>query len=78
MNTSGQSIATRAHLIIMALTLVVICVASISRFNQIAKDPSYTWFGYAPASIQPVLPLDYQIPEPQNDIHANLANTPAI
>jgi len=62
----------------MAVTLVVICVASISRFNQIAKDPSYTWFGYAPASIQPVLPLDYQIPEPQSDIHANIANTPAI
>jgi hypothetical protein len=71
MKTSAPSTLEHAHLIIMALTLALVCFGSVATSKQIAKDPSYAWFGYAPASIQPVMTLEHQIPMPQSDMHAD-------
>jgi hypothetical protein len=71
MKTSSQSLLQNAHLVIMALTLVIVCVGSAAKFKQISKDPSYAWFGYAPASIQPATTLEHQIPTPRNNVYAD-------
>lgn len=62
METSNFSLHKYAHLFILALTLLVFCAGSAARFKQISNDPAYAWFGYAPASIQPFVPVEYQIP----------------
>ena len=73
---SNHSFLDHAHLAIMAVTLVVACAGSALRFQQISQDHSYTWFGYAPASIQPFVPVEYQIPMQMADMHT--ATKPAI
>lgn len=71
MKTSGQSLLQNAHLVIMALTLAMVCIGSAATSRQIARDPSYAWFGYAPASIQPAMTLEHQVPTPYNEMHAD-------
>lgn len=78
MKTSSQSILEHAHLIIMALTLVIFCIGSASRSQQISKDPAYAWFGYAPASIQPVMPIEPEMTVQYKDTHEAPAMTPTI
>ena len=77
MNASDRSLLKYSHLIILAMTLIIVCVGSTIRFKQISQDPAYVWFGYAPASIQPFVPVEYQVPA-QIDTYAQSPTTPAI
>jgi hypothetical protein len=78
MKTSEKSFFDHAHLIILTLTLLIACTGSTMRFKQISSDPSYAWFGYAPASIQPFVPVEYQVAPQLDDAYAQTTTNPAM
>jgi len=79
MKSFKNTLLEKSHLLITAIVLVAAFAGTVARHDQIAMDESYTWFGYAPVSIQPVeqieLATQHQAPvaeTPRADVATNV------